>query len=199
MSQHYVDCETCGKYSDFYCNSCHKRMCSECRDEHLGNNDSTKHEVCKYENRKVRLKTVFCKCHPDNNIILYCNECKKSICGLCTTDEHSGHNFLNLEKVFTENRNNYLGEIRKIRDSVLPQCLNNLETIRKKKRNLENRIDKQANEIENLELEEEAYSFQLDELNSYMGFLQAILKSISSGNPIYQLFERKNHSFSSTT
>lgn len=199
MSQHFVDCQTCGKYSDFYCNSCHKRMCIKCRDNHLSNTDSTKHEVCKYENRKVRLKTVLCKFHPKQELILRCEECNQTICGLCpSTALHFGHKFLNLEEVFTNSRNDSLKEIREIRDSVLPHYQTCLETIRKKKRELENNKDKHANEIQNLEIEEEAFNLRLNELKNYMGFLQARLSSISSGNPLYQLSEKKK-SCSSTT
>lgn len=119
MSQHYVDCQTCGGYSDFYCNACHKRMCGKCRDEHLTHPDNAKHEVCRYEDRKFVFSSVPCKAHPKHQMVLCCNKCQQAICALCTTKEHEGHGFLDLEEVYTKKYKTRTEEIRRIRNEFL--------------------------------------------------------------------------------
>lgn len=187
MSQHYVDCQKCGKYSDFYCNACHVRICLECRDDHIRNIGSIKHEICRYKERKLRFMTVLCKFHPEHSLILCCNECNQAICGLCTTGLHFQHTFSDLEKVYTDRLNEYLGEIRKIRDVLLPQCMSRLDTIRNTRRNLESNIDKQPDQMKNLEIKEKDYNVKVSNLQTHMNILQMSLELISTGYPVYYL------------
>lgn len=127
MSQHYVDCETCGRYSDFYCNACHQRICGKCREEHLKNPDNTKHKISKYKERKMRFLSNPCKLHPIHQMVLFCKKCQKAICAICTTSEHEGHGFLDVEEVCTEKFRARFEDIRNIRDNVLPPSRVNLE------------------------------------------------------------------------
>nr|XP_022346154.1 uncharacterized protein LOC111138466 isoform X2 [Crassostrea virginica] len=124
--QHYVDCETCGRYSDFYCNACHQRMCDNCREDHLRNPDNISHKVTKYRERKMRFLSNPCKLHPTNKMVLCCKKCQKAICAICTTKEHEGHGFLDIEEVCTEKFRARFEDIRNIRDNVLPQSRVNL-------------------------------------------------------------------------
>lgn len=122
MFQHYVECQTCGSYSEFYCNACHQRMCGNCRNEHLKNPDNTKHEVCNYKERKLKLASIPCKLHPSQLLALCCKKCQQAICALCTTKEHEGHGFLDLEEVYTKHHQMRLDQICRIRDDIIPQC-----------------------------------------------------------------------------
>lgn len=119
MSQHYVECQTCGCYSEFYCNACHQRMCGKCRNEHLRHPDNTQHDVCKYEDRKFMFSSVPCKVHPKHQMVLCCKKCQQAICALCTIKEHDGHGFLDLEDVYTKKYKTRTEEIRRIRDEFL--------------------------------------------------------------------------------
>ena len=121
MSQHYVDCQTCGGYSDFYCNDCHQRMCGKCREDHLRNPYNKKHEVCGYKDRKLTFNSKPCKFHPTHQMVLCCKRCQIPICAICTTKDHAGHEFLDLEEVCTKNFRIRFEQIRQIRDNVLPQ------------------------------------------------------------------------------
>ena len=62
-----------------------------------------------------------CKIHPKHQMVLCCKKCETTICAICTTREHAGHEFLDLEEVCTKNFRIRLEQIRKIRDNVLPQ------------------------------------------------------------------------------
>ena len=121
MSQHHVDCQTCGDYSDFYCNDCHQRMCGKCRENHLRNPYNKKHEVCGYKHRKLTFTSKPCKYHPTHQMVLCCKRCQIPICAICTIKDHAGHEFLDLEKVCTKNFRIRFEQIRQIRDNVLPQ------------------------------------------------------------------------------
>ena len=101
-------------------------MCDKCREEHLGNPNNIRHKVTKYKERKMRFLSNPCKLHPTNKMVLCCKKCQKAICAICTTNEHEGHGFLDLEEVCTEKFRARFEEIRNIRDNILPQSRVNL-------------------------------------------------------------------------
>lgn len=221
MSQHHIECqtETCGSYSEFYCNSCHQRMCGECRDQHLKHPDSSKHEVSRYEDRTLTVSSVPCKLHPRQQLTLCCKKCQQAICALCTTIEHDGHGFLNLEKVYTKNYKTRIEEIRRIRDDVLPKSRLRLKESKnatlEAKENVEmlkNSMKEQANGIkvlvddiltknlQDLQRYEASTVEKLENqekvMDSYVNRLQTLLEeykhSISSSNPTEFLPEMSN-------
>ena len=101
-------------------------MCDKCREEHLGNPNNIRHKVTKYKERKMRFLSNPCKLHPTNKMVLCCKKCQKAICAICTTNEHEGHGFLDIEEVCTEKFRARFEDIRNIRDNVLPQSRVNL-------------------------------------------------------------------------
>lgn len=172
MSQHYVECQTCGCYSDFYCNACHQRMCGKCRNEHLRDHDNTQHDVCKYEDRKFMFSSVPCKVHPKHQMVLCCKKCQQAICALCTIKEHDGHGFLDLEEVYTKKYKTRTEEIRTIRDEFLLNSRLRLQESRNAtlelKGNLEimrNSMKEQASQIKRLV--DAILTENLDDLQSY--------------------------------
>ena len=142
MSQHYVDCETCGQYSEFYCNACHQRMCGKCREEHLRNPNNAKHDVCGYKDRKMTFTFKPCKLHPIHQMVLCCKRCQIPICAICTTKDHDGHGFLDLEEVCTKNFRVRSEQIRKIRDNDLPQSRLHLQEAKETTKETKQNVDR---------------------------------------------------------
>ena len=142
MSQHYVDCQTCGGYSDFYCNDCHQRMCGKCREDHLRHPYNKKHEVCGYKDRKLTFTSKPCKFHPNHQMVLCCKRCQIPICAICTTKDHAGHEFLDLEEVCTKNFRVRFEQIRKIRDNVLPQSRLHLQEAKETTKETKQNVDR---------------------------------------------------------
>lgn len=221
MSQHHIECQTrtCGNYSEFYCNACHQRMCGECRDEHQKHPDSSQHEVCRYEDRTLTVSSVPCKLHPRQQLTLCCKKCHQAICAFCTTKEHDGHGFLNLEEVYTKNYKTRIEEIRKIRDDMLPksrlrlkeskdatlEAKGNVEILKNSMKEQANRIKVLVDDILTKHLQDlqsyeastvEKLENQEKVMDSYVTRLQTLLEgykhSISSSDPTEFLPEMSN-------
>nr|XP_022343236.1 tripartite motif-containing protein 45-like [Crassostrea virginica] len=121
--QHYLVCgtEDCQKNGQFYCNDCHRPLCEHCKDEHVKNPDTKFHEIVLYRHRKHQLPVEKCKLHPTRNVDIFCRECKIPICSKCSTmKEHKGHDFDDLEEIYTEKYALQQGEFSKIQKYFLP-------------------------------------------------------------------------------
>ncbi|XP_061194391.1 uncharacterized protein LOC133202571 [Saccostrea echinata] len=171
--QHFVECPTCGSYSEFYCNNCHQRMCEKCKAKHLLDPDNQNHEITLYSDRKMMFWKENCKLHPTKLIDLCCNDCQKVVCSLCTTTEiHKGHHFLDLEKVFTKHKTLRLKDICRIRDDILPKSKDLLEdtksTIVDMKKHLKNIRESMQEQAKNLKsLVDEVLSKNLQVLGNF--------------------------------
>nr|XP_022341563.1 uncharacterized protein LOC111135625 [Crassostrea virginica] len=121
--QHYLVCgtEDCQENGQFYCNDCHRPLCEHCKDEHVKNPDTKFHEIVLYRHRKHQLPVEKCKLHPTRNVDIFCRECKIPICSKCSTmKEHRGHDFDDLEEIYTEKYALQQGEFSKIQKYFLP-------------------------------------------------------------------------------
>ena len=121
--QHYLVCgtEDCEENGQFYCNDCHQPMCEQCRNIHMNHPDTKTHEIVLYRHRKHELPVEKCKLHPKRNLDIFCRECKFPLCSKCsTTKEHKGHEFDDLEEIYTEKYALCQNEFSKIKKYFLP-------------------------------------------------------------------------------
>nr|XP_022340413.1 tripartite motif-containing protein 5-like isoform X2 [Crassostrea virginica] len=128
--QHYLVCgtEDCQKNGQFYCNACHRPLCEQCRNEHQKSFRTKNHEIVLYRHRKHQLPVEICQDHPKRNVDMFCRECKTPICSKCSTmKEHKGHEFDDLEDIYTEKYTLWQGEFSKIQKYFLPTS-NDLKT-----------------------------------------------------------------------
>ncbi|XP_056015295.1 uncharacterized protein LOC125673379 [Ostrea edulis] len=127
--QHYIECDTCTDYSQFYCNSCHQRMCKEHRDIHLKENENKdeEHVVVLYQDRTKELPEEKCKIHPQKIIDLNCSDCEVVLCSKCFTQKHNGHTVQDLEIVYNEILQKCRKRMIHIRDAIIPQAMGNLQ------------------------------------------------------------------------
>uniref|UniRef100_K1QDP6 Tripartite motif-containing protein 2 n=1 Tax=Magallana gigas TaxID=29159 RepID=K1QDP6_MAGGI len=67
---HYLMCgtEDCKLKCQFYCSSCHRPMCEQCRDEHQKSPDTKNHELVPFRQPKRHLPVEKCKEHPTKEI-----------------------------------------------------------------------------------------------------------------------------------
>ncbi|XP_062579527.1 uncharacterized protein LOC134241499 [Saccostrea cucullata] len=122
-AQHFLECgfEDCERNSEFYCNSCHHRMCKPCRDQHLKIPENKNHEVVLYQLRRRQLPVMKCKIHPTKEIDIYCKDCNISLCSKCSTMQgHQRHCFIDLETIYTEKFELYQKELSKIHNYFVP-------------------------------------------------------------------------------
>nr|XP_022342225.1 uncharacterized protein LOC111135985 [Crassostrea virginica] len=121
--QHYLVCgtEDCQRNGKFYCNACHQPLCEQCRDEHQKSPSTKNHEIVLYGQRKHQLPVEICQDHPKRNVDIFCRECKTPICSkCCTMKEHKGHEFDDLEDIYSEKYALWQGEFSKIQNYFLP-------------------------------------------------------------------------------
>ncbi|XP_061167597.1 uncharacterized protein LOC133176495 [Saccostrea echinata] len=104
-AQHFLECgtEDCERNCEFYCNSCHHRMCESCRDQHQRISENKNHDVVLYQQRKRQLPVKKCNIHPTKDIDILCKECNIPLCSKCSTlQEHHRHVFIDLETIYTD-------------------------------------------------------------------------------------------------
>lgn len=215
VSQHYVECQSCGGYAEFYCNACHQLMCGECRNKHLKHSENTQHEICRYEDRKLTILSVPCRLHPRQQLNLCCENCHQAICALCTTKGQAGHGFLDFEEVYTKNYKTRIEQIRKIRD-LLPTSRLRLKESRNAtlevKENLEmlkSSMKEQASQIkglvdiilsENLQYLHSYETSAVEKLENqetalftYVTQMQALLEEYENSTPSVDFLSDLNH------
>ena len=121
--QHYLGCgtEDCKENGQYYCNDCHLPLCEQCRNDHQKRPETKIHDVVPYRQRKHQLPVKKCQHHPTRNIDIFCKQCKMPICSKCSTmNEHNGHQFDDLEEIYTKEYANWQGEFAKIQRYLLP-------------------------------------------------------------------------------
>ncbi|XP_061167692.1 RING finger protein 207-like [Saccostrea echinata] len=122
-AQHFLECgnEECERNCEFYCNTCHQRLCKQCKDEHLKRGKNQNHEVVLYLQRKRQLPVEKCKIHPTKDVDMLCEKCQVPVCSKCATQEnHRGHIFTDLEKNYADKYAVFQEEISKIQEYFLP-------------------------------------------------------------------------------
>ncbi|XP_061192382.1 tripartite motif-containing protein 2-like [Saccostrea echinata] len=120
-AQHFLECgiQECERNCEFYCNSCHHKLCKQCRDEHLKSPENKKHEVVLYQQRKGKLVEK-CKIHPTKDVDMFCEECQVPLCSKCATKIHQKHTFIDLEVTYAEKIVRCQEEMSRIHDYFLP-------------------------------------------------------------------------------
>ncbi|XP_061192360.1 uncharacterized protein LOC133200588 [Saccostrea echinata] len=220
-AQHFLECgiEECESNCEFYCNPCHQRLCKQCRDEHLKNQENKKHEVVLYQLRKRQLPVGKCKIHPTKDVDMLCEECQVSVCSKCVTQrEHRGHVFTDLETIYADKYADLQEEISKIHEYFLPtsqdlqkemkkdsseikHIMDNIKTSMKTEgESLKNLVDtvvsenmKQLDQIEQSMLED--LKMQDKTMDDYITYLNNLVKELhrclSSTEPEKLMSEKK--------
>ncbi|XP_061167481.1 uncharacterized protein LOC133176373 [Saccostrea echinata] len=133
-AQHFLECgtEDCERNCEFYCNSCHHRMCESCRDQHQRISENKNHDVVLYQQRKRQLPVKKCNIHPTKDIDILCKECNIPLCSKCSTlQEHHRHVFIDLETIYTDKFELCQKELSKINNYLVPTSQDLQREVRK--------------------------------------------------------------------
>ena len=138
--QHYLVCgtEDCPENGQFYCNDCHWPFCELCSDVHHKSPNTKTHEIVLYRQRKHQLPVEICQNHPTQSKETFCRDCKTPICSKCMK-EHRGHEFDDLEDIFSDNYALWQCEFSTIQRYFLPTT-----------QGLKSEIEKDAKQIQKL-------------------------------------------------
>lgn len=209
--QHYLECETneCERNCQFYCNHCTRRLCEQCREEHLKSPASNDHEVVLFQKRKRQLPVQKCQIHLSKDIDMLCEQCQVAVCSKCATQDHQRHTFRDLETIYTVKCAECLEEISKIQEYFLPTVQDlQKEKIKMDAKEIKTIIDSirtsMKTEAESLKsLVDIVTSDNIDEVNRMEKLISQMLKSqdLNYENYISYLHElvKKFHGYLSST
>ncbi|XP_061171081.1 uncharacterized protein LOC133180626 [Saccostrea echinata] len=141
-AQHFIECDTesCRNFSEFYCNTCHQRICDQCKQRHLEQNNG--HEIVLYQERKRKVPSEKCRMHPTKNIDVYCDDCQDSACSVCFSRDHGNHLNTDLETIYNEILQQCQEEITDIWKTVIPKAEDNVKSLEEKRENVKKEITK---------------------------------------------------------
>ena len=87
-------CSQCQGYTEYYCYSCEKNLCSQCHESHAIDESTIDHISSIYKNTlRYNLKRETCPKHPNRFYEKYCNVCKVPICDFCLKHKSRRSNF----------------------------------------------------------------------------------------------------------
>ncbi|XP_061195250.1 uncharacterized protein LOC133203491 [Saccostrea echinata] len=142
-AQHFIECETklCRNYSDFYCNTCHQKLCDLCREAHQQEIDNS-HDVVSFLERKRKLPSEKCQVHIIEDLSVYCDDCQTPVCLLCVAKYHNGHEQSDLETVYNETLLQCKNKLTDIWKTVIPIVKDNLLSLSEKREHASKEIAK---------------------------------------------------------
>ena len=100
-----VLCEVCSEESSkgsdkipsatMYCVDCNQKLCAQCSRPHKRMKDGA-HQVialgAEIKQERIQLRESSCDKHKDEQVELYCRDCRENICVLCIPAKHENHN-----------------------------------------------------------------------------------------------------------
>lgn len=87
-------CSQCQGYTEYYCYSCEKNLCSQCHESHAIDESTIYHISSIYKNKlRYNLKRETCLKHPNRFYEKYCTACKVPICDFCLKHKSRRSNF----------------------------------------------------------------------------------------------------------
>ncbi|XP_062577457.1 uncharacterized protein LOC134239294 [Saccostrea cucullata] len=143
-AQHFIECDTesCGNFSEFYCNTCHQRICDQCIQRHHEQKKNKRHDIVPYQERKRKIPSEKCRIHPTQEIDVYCYDCQDPVCSFCFVRHHSGHGLSDLETIYNDILQKCQNEITDIWKREIPHAKDNVELIEKKGEKVKKEIAK---------------------------------------------------------
>nr|XP_011440021.2 uncharacterized protein LOC105337128 isoform X1 [Crassostrea gigas] len=140
---HYLMCgtEDCKQKCQFYCSSCHRPMCEQCRDEHQKSPDTKNHELVPFRQPKRHLPVEKCKEHPTKEIDMICEDCHIPVCSKCAMQDHRKHALNDLQTKHSENFTLCLDNINKIHQYFISNSQNMQKDIKENVKQIKEIID----------------------------------------------------------
>ncbi|XP_056004130.1 uncharacterized protein LOC125661064 [Ostrea edulis] len=113
-------CSKCQGDTNFYCNTCKRDLCLQCKEKHVIDLDTIYHDVVIYREKfKYIPFRKTCVRHPNRKYRMFCDDCNYSLCRCCT--EHSTHTLVDLKTAYQTKRQQY-GKIIDIISKKLFNC-----------------------------------------------------------------------------
>ena len=96
-----IHCSKCDGDTNYYCHTCEKNLCPECKINHSIHLDTKEHDIRLYKYKNIiHCTREPCKEHPSQGYEMYCNDCGLPFCVDCT--EHKDHSVKDVITVYKE-------------------------------------------------------------------------------------------------
>lgn len=99
-----------------YCEICHSYKCKNCAENH----NKIHHEV-PLKQINTNLYYPKCRSHSTKQCELHCEQCDVPICEQCISEEHSGHEQVDILKVFESKNEALKRELKELEELIYPQ------------------------------------------------------------------------------
>ncbi|XP_056016075.1 uncharacterized protein LOC125677337 isoform X1 [Ostrea edulis] len=114
-------CSQCQGDTEFYCNTCKRDLCLQCKEKHVIDLDTIYHDVVIYREKfKCVPLQETCVRHPNRKYRMFCYQCNYSVCKHCT--DHRTHALVDLRTVYQTKRQQHREIIDNIRSETLYNC-----------------------------------------------------------------------------
>lgn len=96
-------CSKCPGDTQYYCESCPRNMCPQCKENHLTDLKTIDHNVLTYRDKVNHIPTQeSCLRHPSKVYRMYCEPCQVPACGYC--QNHKKHSMKNVKTAYKNKR-----------------------------------------------------------------------------------------------
>ena len=135
-----------------YCVECQMKLCHSCKRAHRGIKSTRSHKVVELgEQTSVEIlcqsmPPSYCDQHKDENLKLYCFDCKAAICVMCYIELHNSHKCSDVNKVGDDFRKIMASDVDNVAAGV-EKCREMLESLEKEKNHLSEAVTKTGIEI----------------------------------------------------
>ena len=182
----------CGSPTEYNCNTCGAKLCGNCKQEHLENNDTRHHSITEYAKKLMpgNLSPPPCHEHNGKECVCWCQTCGKVACIDCVIKSHRGHEFAELETILQEKRATLQQELKNLESNKLKEWQDLMIKATKMTSDFSGQVDEIEKELEERAKEfhtrveeiKETYKKQLNELKiSNLDILQEQEKMVSDG------------------
>ncbi|XP_065923106.1 uncharacterized protein [Magallana gigas] len=117
-------CSKCPGDTQYYCESCPRNMCPQCKENHLTDLKTIDHNVLTYRDKVNHIPR-----HPSKVYRMYCEPCQVPACGYC--QNHKKHSMKNVKTAYKNKRKQHERTIHTIRSEALfirPVLLTGIKT-----------------------------------------------------------------------
>ncbi|XP_056003816.1 uncharacterized protein LOC125667347 isoform X2 [Ostrea edulis] len=114
-------CSQCQGDTEFYCNTCKRDMCLQCKEKHVIDLHTINHDVVIYREKFNYIpRREICVRHPDRFYEMFCQSCELSVCFRCL--EHRKLQILDIRTAYQTKRQQHREIIANIRSETLYNC-----------------------------------------------------------------------------
>ena len=135
-----------------YCAECQMKLCRQCERGHKAIKSTRSHKLIEIgENVSIEtfhqiMPPSYCDQHKDENLKIYCFDCKMAICMMCYIELHNTHKCSHIKKVGDDFRKQMSSDVDNIAAGV-KKCREMLQSVEREETNFIGQVTQTRNKI----------------------------------------------------